>query len=218
MIAWLEALPQQWRDQIEVVALDPSVPFAAAIRRALPDAVIVVDHFHLVRLANLALTEVRQRVARERHQRRGRKVDPAWAHRTLLLRAGDRLSERALAKLVLVLDRDDPTNEIGAAWGVKERLRQLLAAPADRGIIRDRLWRFFDVAATADLPETNRLATTIETWWPEIEAYLMSKITNARTEGGNRMIKQIKRVACGFKNQANYERRILLHAAATTAR
>jgi Transposase len=57
----------------------------------LPQATIVVDHWHLVRLANQMLTEVRQRVAREQLHRRGRKVDPAWAHRRLLLRAGDKL-------------------------------------------------------------------------------------------------------------------------------
>ncbi|MGI8875347.1 MAG: transposase [Egibacteraceae bacterium] len=41
-------------------------------------------------------------------------------------------------------------------------------------------------------------------------------VTNARTEGCNRVIKQIKRVACGFRNQANYERR-MLHSAALRA-
>ncbi len=89
----------------------------------------MVDHFHLVRLANLMVTDVRQRVAREQLGRRGRKADPAWAHRHLLLRAGDRLSPPARSRLLEVLDRDDPTDEIGAAWGVKELLRQLLAAP-----------------------------------------------------------------------------------------
>ena len=42
-------------------------------------------------------------------------------------------------------------------------------------------------------------------------------VTNARTEGHNRVIKQIKRVACGFRNQANYQRRIMLHSAARRA-
>ena len=86
--SWLAKQPQSWRDGAEVVALNPSAPFAAAIRRVLPNAALVVDHFHLVRLANQALTEVRQRVAREQLGRRGRKPDPAWAHRRLLLRRG----------------------------------------------------------------------------------------------------------------------------------
>jgi transposase len=42
---------------------------------------------------------------------------------------------------------------------------------------------------------------------------------NAQTEGYNRVhiIKQIKRVACGFRSQDNYERRIMLHSAAHRA-
>jgi hypothetical protein len=47
---------------------------------------------------------------------------------------------------------------------------------------------------------SNRI--TIDTWWPEIEAFLRLNITNARTEGSNRIIKQLKRVGCGFSNHA----------------
>ena len=199
-----------------MVALDPSAPFAAAIRRVLPNATLVVDHFHLVRLANQALTEVRQRVAREQLGRRGRKLDPAWAHRRLLLAAGDRLSRRALARLKQVLATDDPTNEIGAAWGVKELLRHLLAAPSASDV-RARLFRFYDAVALDEWPETTRLAETVQTWWPAVEAFLRLRITNARTEGSNRIIKQLKRVGCGYRNQDNYERRIVLHVAAKNA-
>jgi len=63
--------------------------------------------------------------------------------------------------------------------------------------IRPRLERFYRLAAEADVPELTRLATTLETWWPAIQAYLALRITNARPEGYNRKIKQIKRVACG---------------------
>jgi len=43
------------------------------------------------------------------------------------------------------------------------------------------------------------------------------RVTNARTEGTNRVIKQINRVGCGYRNQSNYERRIILHVAAKSA-
>lgn len=49
--------------------------------------------------------------------------DPAWAHRRLLLRAGNERSPEALARLKTVFDTDDPTDEISAAWGIKELLR-----------------------------------------------------------------------------------------------
>lgn len=62
-----------------------------------------------------------------------------------------------------------------------------------------------------------RLADTVQTWWPAIEAFLRLPVTNARPEGTNRGIEQIKRVGCGYHNQANYARRIVLHVAARSA-
>jgi transposase len=215
--AWLSLQDNRFRDGIEVAVIDPSAPYAAGIRAALPNAAIAVDKWHLVKLGNDMVTEVRQRAARQRHGRRGRKVDPAWAHRRLLLTAGDRLSPRQLDRLERVLAEDDPTGEIGAAWGCKERLRQLLDSPVDPWLLRPRLEAFYRDCAAADMPETTRLARTIETWWPHILVALRHGVTNARTEGFNRIIKQVKRAGCGYRNMANYERRILTHIALTRA-
>jgi transposase len=214
---WLAAQSAEFRAGIELVVIDPSAPYASGIRAALPHAHIAVDHWHLVRLANEMVTEVRQRVARERHDRRGIKADPVWAHRRMLLTAGDRLSRRQLDRLCRVLAVDDPTDEVGAAWGCKELLRQLLAEQ-DPERIRHRLWRFYDACAMADMAETTRLAATIETWWPAIVVALAERVTNARTEGFNRIIKQVKRVGCGFRNIDNYQRRIMAHIAVTRPR
>src|SRR3954467_10844318 len=113
--AWLASRSQFWRDAVEVVAIDPSAAFRRALREQLPAAAVSVDPFHLVKLANDVVTEVRQRVTREAKGRRGRTVDPAWTNRRLLLRAGNTLSPRALARLKATLRADDPTDEIGAA-------------------------------------------------------------------------------------------------------
>ena len=218
---WLGLQTADFRAGITVAAIYPSAPYAAALRRALPRARIVLDHFHLVMLGNKMVTDVRQRALREHLGRRGMTVDPAWAHRRLLLRGGDHLSGKALARLKTVMRTDDPTGEISAAWACKELLRQLLAAHGPTRYSRHetahRRTRFLAACASADMPETARLAGTIEKWWPEIEGFLQLGVTNARTEGCNRVIKQIKRVACGFRNQANYERRIMLHNAALRA-
>ena len=113
------------------------------------------------------------------------------------------------------------SGEIAVAWQCKELLRRLLAAHGPTLHSRHRtahhLTRFLTACADAGLEETTRLATTVERWWPEIEGFLELGITNARTEGHNRVIKQIKRVGCGFRNQANYERRIMLHSATRRA-
>lgn len=125
---WLAARRQPWRDAVEVVAIDPSAAFRKALREQLPAAAVSVDPFHLVKLANDMLTHVRQRAVRDRKGRRGRGIDPAWTNRRMLLRAGNTLSSAALARLKATLRADDPTDEIGAAWGVKEQLRRLLAS------------------------------------------------------------------------------------------
>lgn len=145
---------------------------------------------------------------------RGRKENKAWAHRLLLLRAGDRLSPRALNRLFDVFAHDDPTDELGAAWGVKERLRMLLTT-TDLDTARGLLGI---AVVAADTPECWKLWGTINAWWPEIETFIETRVTNARTEAANTMVKQIKRTGRGYRNHDHYQARILLRSARQTRR
>jgi transposase len=207
---WLAERSQAWRDRIEVVAIDPSAAFKKAITDQLPNTKISVDPFHLVQLANLMVTRVRQRLIREREQRRGRQVDPAWANRRLLLRSYDTLSPRAKARLDAVFDNDDPTDELSAAWGVKEQLRRLLnVATVQQARAEKMILGSYVVAA--DMDETWRLWATIEAWWPAIKVLIEHRVTNARTEAANTSIKQIRRTGRGYRNPAHYQARILAH-------
>jgi transposase len=137
-----------------------------------------------------------------------------WVNRRLLLTGADHLSAKQWARLRRMLHDHDPTNEIGAAWGVKERLRMLLKE-REPSKVRWRLADFYDAAIDAQMAETTRLAKTIQTWWPAILVALTHDVSNARTEGFNRVIKQTKRVGCGYRNMNNYQRRILSHIAVT---
>jgi transposase len=216
---WLEARQQAWRDGIEVVAIDSCAAYAHAVRKVLPHAAIVLDHFHAAKLGNDMLTKVRRRVTWDNRDRRGRLVDPEWANRRRLLTAHERLTPQRFAKMWNAVLDGDPTGEILAAYIAKEELRRLLAL-AKRRPTRDQIsnakYRLGAWCAAHDhIPELVTLAKTIDAWWPEIEAFLRLDITNARTEGSNRTIKQLKRVGCGFANQVNYQRRILAY---TTAR
>jgi transposase len=211
---WLAEQSEAFRTKVEIVVIDPSAPYASGVRAALPDALIAVDGWHLVALANQMVTEVRQRVTREQLGRRGTVADPMWVNRRLLLTGAEHLSPKQWARLGRMLDDHDPTKEIGAAWGVKERLR-LLLKQREPSKIRRRLADFYDAAVDAHMPETTRLARTIETWWPAILVALTHDVSNARTEGFNRVIKQTKRVGCGYRSMGNYQRRILSHIAVT---
>ena len=211
--AWLKARSQQWRQRVEVVAIDPSAAFRKALSEHLPEAAVSVDAFHLVKLANDALTGVRQRLAREQKGRRGRTVDPSWANRKLLLRGADTLSRRGWDRLEKVFRSDDPADELAAAWAVKEQVRRLLrtATLADAWHERMRLGHYVQVA---NMPETHRLYDTIAAWWDQIEVLIVTGATNAKVEAANTGIKNIKRTGRGFRNSDNYRTRILLTSAA----
>jgi transposase len=213
---WLKTRPRWWRHRVRTVAIDPSAAFRSAVRSWLPRARVSVDHFHLVKLGNDMLTAVRRRVSWDTHARRGRGSDPAWAHRLLLLRGYDTLSERGRAKLRTVLAQDDPTNEIAAAWAVKEQLRRLLATTTQAQTRRERV-TFDRYARVAAMPETDRLKTTIDRWWPEIETFIHTHVTNAKTEAANVTVKHIKRTGRGYRSPQNYRCRIMLYNAAPSA-
>lgn len=209
---WLEAQPDSWREGITHVTIDLSASYLRAVTDALPDAVVVADRFHLVRLGNDMVTEVRQHVTRGSRGRRGRKRDPEWAGRRRLLTAHERLSPASFATLWnSLIDAGDPGIEILHAYTVKEDLRALLALSGtnpDRDQIRERLWAFYTQAASSTSPEVHRLAATIETWWPAVEAAITTGYSNARSEGYNRLAKHQGRNAFGFRNVHNQRRRI----------
>jgi transposase len=182
----------------------------------LPEALIAVDKWHLVALAHTMVTEVRQRVTRAQLGRRGTTADPVWVNRRMLLTGAEHLSAKQWTRLWEGFNEaNDPTKEIQAAWAIKERLRMLLAQ-REPSKIRWALADFYEAVIDAHLPVATRLATTIERWWPAV--LVTNGITNARTEGFNRIIKQTKRVGCGFRNMINYQRRILTHIAVTRPR
>ncbi|MFF1681544.1 transposase [Streptomyces sp. NPDC058256] len=170
VIDWLADREQAWRDAVQYVAIDMCTIFKPAIRRVLPQAPLVVDHFHLVQPANQTLTEVRRRVTVTHRGRRGRKGNREWELRNRLTRPAARMRGEHVDALLDELS--NLSRVIGApitvAWNAKEDLLDLLATARtrpDREHVRDLLHRFYRRCADAGLPELQRLATTVETWW-----------------------------------------------------
>ncbi|MFY9807610.1 MAG: transposase [Pseudonocardiaceae bacterium] len=84
-----------------------------------------------------------------------------------------------------------------------------------RDQINQRLWAFYTWCADAEVPELTTLAETIETWWPAIELFLTTGLTNARTEGTNRLIKQVKCLRIPKPGQLPPPSTVALHPANT---
>jgi transposase len=208
---WLGARPHGWRARIGTVALDPWRGYASALVAPLGHARVVVDHFHAIRLANLVVDQVRRRVQQATHGHRGRKCDPLYRIRKLLLTATEQLTERGRARLRAGLAAGDPSGEVAAAWQGKELLRAVYAA-AGMAAARAALDRFYRWADGVQVPELSRLARTVRAWEAEILAWhATGGCSNGPTEAVNLLIKKVKRVGHGFRNFHNYRLRLLLH-------
>ena len=209
---WFRTQSDEWREGIRWAVLDMSGPYQVAYDRVLPHARQVADPFHVVRLANRCVDLVRRRVQNETLGHRGRKGDPLYRIRRLLIMAQERLDPRGDRRVQGLLRAGDPYGEVRDAWYAKETVRDIyqidcpeLAAEFTHQISHD----FGDRSLP---PEVNRLGRTIARWATQIANWHLSGVTNGPTEGLNNLIKRIKRAAFGFRNFANYRIRALLYA------
>jgi transposase len=212
---WLGARPVDWLAQVGTVALDPWRGYANALTARLGHARVVVDHFHAVRLANAVVDQGRRRTQQTTLGHRGRKHDPLYRIRKLLLTAAEQLTQRGRVRLRAGLAAGDPTGEVAAAWQGKELLRAVYAA-VGTAAARAALDRFYRWCDGVQVPELSRLARTVRAWEVEILAFHATNgCSNGLTEAVNLLIKKVKRVGHGFRNFANYRLRLLLHCGVT---
>jgi transposase len=167
---WLSIRPRDWLAHIATVALDPWRSYASALAAPLGHATVVVDHFHAIRLANTVVDQVRRRVQQATLGHRGRKRDPLYSIRKLLLTAQEQLTQRGWVRLRAGLAVGDPTGEVAAAWQGKELLRAVYAAVA-MSAARAALGRFYRWADGVQVAELSRLARTVRAWEAEILAW-----------------------------------------------
>ena len=208
---WVSGQPADWRAGVTVAALDPFRGYANALRTALPDAVRVLDAFHVTRLGFAAVDDVRRRVQQETTGHRGRRDDPLYRIRRLLRRGFDNHTERSWTRLLAGLDAGDIDGQIGAAWIAAQDLRLIFRCPT-RDQAEQALFRWLVHCADAGVPELVRLARTIDSWREELLAYSgTGGVSNGPTEAMNLLIKKIKRTGHGFRNFDNYRLRLLLH-------
>lgn len=118
---WLAKRPLPWRDRLEVVAMDGFTGFKTATTEELPEAVAVMDPFHVVRLAADALDRCRRRVQQDLHAHRGRKNDPLYRARRTLHTGADLLTERQRQRLTALFDGQDHV-QVNATWGIYQRM------------------------------------------------------------------------------------------------
>jgi transposase len=209
--AWLKAQPEGFIDGVEQAALDPFRGYANAIHDGLPDAVAVLDAFHVVRLGTQVVDEVRRRVQQDTLGRRGHKNDPLYKIRGLLRHGVEHLTEKQQAKISHCLAAGDPGEEVNVAWQCYQQLRSIYHAVPAKG--RQIAQKVLDSFHTCPIPEVARLGRTLRAWKAQILAYFdTSGVSNGGTEAINLIIEKVRRLAHGFKDFDHYRLRIMLAA------
>jgi transposase len=208
---WCSRRSKRWLAGVRVVALDLTDTYRAGLSPHLSQAVHVADPFHVTRVANRTVDLVRRRVQNEQLGHRGRKIDPLFKIRKLLLKGAERLDEQGRKRMLLGLRAGDPDDELLGAWLAKESVRDvyLTTDPADAAVLLDKAI----IACRADdVPEIASLGRTLARWREEILNHHHTGASNGPTEGMNFCAKQVKRAGRGFSNFNSYRLRVLLYA------
>ena len=215
---WLAARPQAWRDGIEVVAMDGFTGFKTATVEELPEAVVVMDPFHTVRLGGEALDDCRRRTQQATLKHRGRKHDPLYGARRTLLTGADLLTPKQQQRLEALFAADEHV-EVEATWGAYQRMIAAYREP-DRRHARQLMAAVIDSLATGvpkALTELARLGRTLKRRAADVLAYFDRPGTsNGPTEAINGRLEHLRGSALGFRNLTNYIARSLLETGAHT--
>ena len=209
---WLDQQSKQWRDGVQIVAMDGFTGFKTAAAEKLPDAVEVMDPFHVVQLAGDALDRCRQRVQHETLGHRGRSGDPLYGARRTLHTGTSLLTNKQKTRLeTLFADEDHAAVEI--TWRVYQDIVTAYRDPdpqAGRTLL-NKVIESIARGVPAALAELRKLGSTLNRRAGDILAYFdHPRTSNGPTEAINGRLEHLRGSALGFRNLTNYIARSLL--------
>jgi transposase len=195
-------------EAVKAVSMDMSASFRPAVQTALPNAQIVVDHFHVIQHVMKAFRKVLSSWA---HKREGMVLLHGKQH--LFLKAKENLTEKEAQ------DRERIGTHLPAlekAWQLKEALR-LWYATATVTDAAQKLDSWMKQVQEEGPDALREALSPFKNWRQEILAFfsfLPILVSNGFVEGKNNRTKAMMRQAYGYRNRYNLRMRILLEARA----
>lgn len=184
------------RENVKNAIVDLCDPFKNFIQSHFPNAKIVADKFHVLRLITPALLRKRYEITGTRADARARRLLTMSSHKL------DHWERQALWHYL------EKYPELQELYRYKELLHRFYRT---RGFNRatQALTMITDRMASSVIPEIKTLRKTLIKWRTEILAYFETGLTNGRTEGYNNIAKLVQRRAFGYKSFRNYRLRLL---------
>lgn len=205
-----DALKSFWRRlrashaRVQAVAMDMSAAYIAAVRDHLKNAVIVFDRFHIVKLYNDKLSDLRRELFREASEAMQKVV--LKGTRWLLLKNPENLDDQRHEKerLAEALRLNAP---LATAYYMKEDLRQLWEQP-DKATARRVLDDWTRRATASSIRMLQKFAQTLAAYRSAILAWYDYRISTGPLEGTNNKIQTMKRQAYGFRDNEFFKLKI----------
>ena len=181
--------------RIQAVAIDMSQAYILAVGTHLPEATLVFDHFHVVKLMNDKLSDLRRELQRQAQEK---DKEVLKGTRWLLLKSPKNLDETRdeAHRLRAALELNAP---LAAAYYLKEDLCQLWSQP-DKESATTFLKGWIDRARATGLRQLQQMANTLSLYRTGLLAYYDMPISTGPLEGTNNKIKTLQRQAYGFRD------------------
>jgi len=191
--------------KIEAVAMDMSPAYREAVSTYLPRAKIVFDHFHVIKLFNEKLSDLRRALFREATEALHKQV--LKGTRWLLLKNPENLDEerdeKSRLEEALALNQS-----LATAYYMKEDLRQFWEQPG-KVFATAFLNGWIKRAGASGIKMLQQMAATLAAHRSGLLAYYDVPITSGPMEGTNNKIKTMKRQAYGFRDKEFFKLKIL---------
>ena len=209
---WLAERTPAFRAGVEVVAMDGFAGYKNAATTEVPDAVTVMDPFHVVHLAGHKLDLCRQRVQQDTLGHRGRSGDPLYRVRRTLHTRLALLTDKQKSRLEAAFATDAHV-AVTVTWWAYQQLIDAYAQPdPKRG--KTLLTGVIDglrAGVPTGLEELATLGRTLHRRRDDILAYFEHRASNGPTDAINGRLEALRRNALGFRNLTHYRIRCLLH-------
>lgn len=192
--AFLDALGPQRVAQLRFVSTDAANWIVPVIKRRCPKAVVCTDPFHVAQWASKALDEVRREQWR-RLRKQGKKAEALKLQRSryALWKDPSYLTHRQRERISSIQRLN---KSLYRAYLLKEQLRQVLRTKGRDGVLLLNKWLAW--ASRCKLKAFVELGKRIRRHRADIDAALMHRVSNARSESANTRIRLLTRLAFGF--------------------
>jgi transposase len=208
VLAWLLSMPHAIRAHITTVCTDIWEGYITAVEEVLPNAMIVLDRFHVIRHARDGVDTLRKQEVRRLKKELPKEAAAGFKHTLWPFRKrSDALETAEQERLETLLAYSPPLRQ---AYALREQLTAIFDTARSKadGLRRLRLWR--RRVEKSELTCFDPFLSLLDRWLDLVANYFISHHTSSFVEGLNNKLKVLKRRCYGLQNVSRLFQRLTL--------